>query len=323
MTPLTSAVVLEDKPCPMGCERGDTVVLSGRDRLHDLPGEFSVVRCNTCSLMRTNPRPTAETISYYYPANYAPYHTPAALPPRNKPTNWRRRTKARLHDKLGLGDAKLLPVHPPGRLLEVGCANGNDLREAAALGWTVEGIEFDPAVAARARAAGLNVECTTVEKFTPPAQSYDIITGWMVFEHVHQPVATFARLASWMKPQGWLVFSVPDASAWEFKLFGPRWYALQVPGHLTHFTPASIRTVLRQSGWQTRRIMWHQNPNNLLHSLRYWASDTGRVNVAQYCADMIGGRRGRGLHRRLGKWLALLRQSGRMTIWAQRDTEAT
>lgn len=313
-----TAVQLEDAPCPMGCARDDTVVLSGRDRLHDLPGEFTVVRCNTCSLLRTNPRPTADTIGYYYPSDYAPYHTPtSAASPRRKPLNWRRRIQAWFNDKLGLVDAKLLPIEPPGKLLEIGCANGNYLRQAAALGWTTKGIEFDAAAATRARAAGLEVDYTSVEGFVAPGQSYDMIAGWMVFEHVHQPVDTFARLAQWIKPDGWLVFSVPDASALEFKLFGPRWYALQVPGHMTHFTPASIAAALQKSGWRLRRIIWHRNPNNLLHSLRYWALDKGHEKLAQYCADMVAGKRARRLHRRLGKWLALCKQSGRMTIWAQ------
>src|SRR3546814_15669770 len=55
----TGSVVLEGVACPMGCPRGDEAVLTGHDRLHGLPGRFTVVRCNTCKLKRTTHRPDA------------------------------------------------------------------------------------------------------------------------------------------------------------------------------------------------------------------------------------------------------------------------
>ena len=66
-------VVLEDADCPLGCPRSDETVLAGRDRLHGLPGRFQVVRCRSCGLMRTNPRPSPGTIGFYYPEDYHPY----------------------------------------------------------------------------------------------------------------------------------------------------------------------------------------------------------------------------------------------------------
>jgi len=66
-------VMLENVTCPLGCSKSDEVILTGCDLLHDLPGEFTVVKCRTCGLMRTNPRPTSDTIGFYYPDNYGPY----------------------------------------------------------------------------------------------------------------------------------------------------------------------------------------------------------------------------------------------------------
>src|SRR5437660_12675977 len=66
-------LALESVPCPAGCPPMDEVVVRGRDRLHGLPGEFSVVRCRTCGLMRTNPRPDPESIAHFYPDEYGPY----------------------------------------------------------------------------------------------------------------------------------------------------------------------------------------------------------------------------------------------------------
>src|SRR5262245_34431657 len=82
MSSVAQGVELEDRPCPLGCQRGDSLVLEGMDRINHVPGIFRIVRCNNCGLMRTNPRPTPVTIGAYYPDHYAPYlaaeHTAAA-----------------------------------------------------------------------------------------------------------------------------------------------------------------------------------------------------------------------------------------------------
>lgn len=66
-------VETEHSPCPL-CGRTDgPEVVRGGDRELGLPGEFRVIRCPGCRLMRTDPRPTLETMSFYYPDAYAPY----------------------------------------------------------------------------------------------------------------------------------------------------------------------------------------------------------------------------------------------------------
>ena len=67
------SVELEDKPCPLGCPPTDEPVVSSDDQLHGLPGRFTVVKCRTCGLMRTNPRPTPGSMGFYYPHDYGPY----------------------------------------------------------------------------------------------------------------------------------------------------------------------------------------------------------------------------------------------------------
>lgn len=154
---------------------------------------------------------------------------------------------------MGLFDARELPIAPPGRTLEVGCASGSYMLEATAQSWQTEGIEFSVESVARAQKLGLNVHCGTVENMPAPAAPFELVVGWMVFEHVHDPVAVFSKLRTWVQPQGWLSFSVPDSNAFDFWLFGGRWYALQVPGHITHFTATTAAKVLEKSGWKMTR----------------------------------------------------------------------
>ena len=63
-------VLFEDVSCDFCGSHEVQPLFSGPDRLLGLPGEFAVVRCTRCGLLRQNLRPTAETIDFYYPSAY-------------------------------------------------------------------------------------------------------------------------------------------------------------------------------------------------------------------------------------------------------------
>ena len=205
-----SSVQLESVVCPLGCGSQDEIVLRGHDLLQGLPGEFTVVRCRACGLQRTSPRPTPETIGLYYPDDYGPYKGTRVV---NVDDN-NRGLKAHLVE-LGkrIFDTKALalPRLQPGRMLEIGCASGSYLHQMAQRGWQVEGIEFSPTAAQSARALGYVVDSGALETITKPADSYDLIVGWMVLEHLHQPVESLRKLAGWARRDAMLVVSVPNA----------------------------------------------------------------------------------------------------------------
>jgi SAM-dependent methyltransferase len=314
----TAPVALEAVPCPLGCPPDDEIVVRGHDRLHDLPGEFTVVRCRGCGLLRTTPRPTPAAMGFYYPAEYGPYlstrvaeDAPAVRPVEPQPVGAFRRwiREAKTH---------IVPPVTPGRLLEVGCGSGAYLHEMAARGWTVEGLEFSPDAAAAAHALGYQVQVGALETAADPVAPYDLIAGWMVVEHLHDPLGGLRKLARWTRPGGWLALSTPDAAAPEFKLFGDAWYALHLPNHLYLYDHRTLRRVLAESGWELRRVFWHDNPNNLLMSLRFWALDRGRTGLAEWLLDVADCRRWPRARLGLGKVLGALHASGRITVWARR-----
>jgi 2-polyprenyl-3-methyl-5-hydroxy-6-metoxy-1,4-benzoquinol methylase len=309
-------VILETIPCPIGCIPRDALVLSAVDRLHGLPGRFTVVRCQVCGLMRTTPRPSQQTIRYYYPAEYAP-HQPVESPPEARRGTfdgaWKRRLRSWAHH-----NSWNVPPIEPGSLMEIGCGSGAFLRDMAVRGWHVTGLELSDRAAALTRAQGFPVITGPVEQAVVPPQSFDMIVGWMVVEHLHDPIRALAHVRTWSRPGGWLAISVPDAGAVEFRIFQEAWYALMLPTHLFHFTAATIRRVLDQAGWTVQQVFWHNNPNNLIQSLRYVCSDRGWTRSANVLLDIAEGRRFRHAHMLAGKLLGSLHASGRMTVWARR-----
>jgi hypothetical protein len=51
MDSYTCDLQLEEKACPLGYPLVDEKRVVGHDRLHDLPGLFTVVKCCTCRMM--------------------------------------------------------------------------------------------------------------------------------------------------------------------------------------------------------------------------------------------------------------------------------
>jgi hypothetical protein len=144
------------------------------------------------------------------------------------------------------------------------------------------------------------------------------VVAWHVLEHLADPVAALRRLHGWTVPDGWLALALPDASAPDFRIFGAAWYALQVPTHLYHFTPSTLRRVLDRAGWRVERVFWQRNPNNLLETLREISRDRGWLRIERTLTDVLAGRRYGRLHVLLGALLGRLRWSGRITAWARR-----
>ncbi len=312
------SVVLENKPCPMGCPEGDEFVLKGRDRLYNLPGEYNVVRCKGCGLMRTNPRPTPETIGFYYPDTYGPY-------------------VASKVDVTGAPDHTLLfryvlamicrfnfwrlPHLPKGRMLEIGCASGAFLHEMALGGWEVQGIEFSPRAAANARALGHSVHAGSVESCPDFERPFHLVVGWAVFEHLHNPILVLHRIRNWTHPDALLALSVPNMGGIGFRIFKDASYSLHLPNHLYHFSVKTLRSVLERGGWRLTRVFHQRHLHDMIASVGYLLRDKGYWNrLTKTLVDFLAGASLPQdiLLYPLASLLALCGESGRMTVWAEK-----
>ncbi|OHB46086.1 MAG: methyltransferase type 12 [Planctomycetes bacterium GWC2_49_10] len=312
-------VMLENIKCPLGCSKNDEVVLTGRDLLHDLPGEFTVVKCRTCGLMRTNPRLTPESIGFYYPDDYGPYLDTQVTQSRSKwSSGIKKLLKYVANCVINFNSTPLPQQLKPGRMLELGCASGSYLHQMAGQGWQVEGVEFSEKAALTATQLGYRVHAGPLETAPDPDEPFDLIVGWMVLEHLHDPLGCLKKLRKWAKPGAWLVLSVPNAGSLEFSVFKDKWYALQVPTHMHHFTPHTLEQVLKASGWTLEKVYHQRVLNNLIASAGYVLRDKGYVKLGQKLIRFPA---------RAGRWtyviyplawlLSLFGQTGRMSIFAR------
>jgi trans-aconitate methyltransferase len=287
-------------------------VLTGRDRLHNIEGEFTIVKCNKCGLERTTPRPTAETMGAYYPDNYGPYQEQAKLElAADTPF------KKNARKFLGL-NARQLPPMAPGKMLEIGCSSGAYMEQARCLGWSVDGVEFSDEAAASARMKGFNVQTGSIEQATPPSdKKYDVVCAWMVLEHLHKPANVLAKLRGMVNSDGYLVALVPDSQSLAKYLFKERCYDLQLPTHLFHFTPKTLKVMLEQSGWDLERVFWQRNCNTLLWSSEYWAIENKHSRLLVFFRWLRLSNSASKIRTVLSVLLGFTRQSGRIEIWAR------
>lgn len=317
MNALPDNLELESVACPICGPAPSEPVLDGHDLLHDLPGQFTVVSCAGCGLLRTEPRPSAETIGFYYPEDYGPY-LGTIVHEAGSPNSY----KAKLLSSLKrVFDTKALaiPRMQPGKMLEIGCASGRYLHIMAGRGWSVQGIEFSPEAAEKARSLGYDVVTGAVEEIKLEETSFDLVVGWMVLEHLHHPLRVLKKLRSWIEPNGKLVLSIPNAGSVERRIFGPRWYALQLPTHLYHYDVPRLRKLLELAGWRLVRVEHHRNLANFIASFGYVLRDLGFVWAGNKLIDFpeSGGRIGALLMFPLAWIAALFGQTGRMTVWAE------
>ncbi len=274
-TPATTLpVVWEDVPCPLCEGRAEIPVLETRGVGARPP--FRLVRCGRCSFAYLNPRPDQKSIAQFYPDDYAPYHRGEHRPPASRwrthlrrlaawhrcgtpprPHGWGSRLLARLLAPWLAPHADsltCLPYHGQGRLLEYGCGAGWLGHRLRGLGWDVTGMDVNPFAAEQARRRfGLPVIVGTLPHPAVPPQSYDVIVMGAVLEHVHRPHDVIDAAAQALRPGGYLVISVPNFDSWGFRRFRDHWWGLQLPVHLLHFTPATLRRLLEAHRLEVRR----------------------------------------------------------------------
>jgi SAM-dependent methyltransferase len=236
------------------------------------PGRFDVVRCADCGLVQTNPRPDPDAIGAYYAADYGPHARPADAGP---PGLALRLARSLLHlpYRLRYGPVDPRPALPRAgaRVLDIGCGSGRDLAELAVRGWEVWGIEPSPQAAEAARqhlgvgAERIHVGRAEEARFEPA--SFDLVTAWHVLEHLHDPAAVLRGARAWLRPGGTLQLAVPDVESLESRLFGRRWFGLDLPRHLYHFAPATLGALLERSGFRVLRIVPEYQANSLSGSV--------------------------------------------------------
>lgn len=227
-------------------------LLASCDRIHRVPGEYRIVRCADCGLVRQHPRITREAIDDHFPPNY-PMNQYRNAPPgaslrqRIVGRQLARMNRLKVRRVLASG-----PLDGGSSLLDIGCGNGTFLAAIGrATGCRTVGVEPSPESRRLAvEEHGLDVRAGMFQEADLEGETFDVITLWHVLEHFWDPRPSLESLRRYLAPGGRLVIEVPDFSDPMARFFGRFWCNLELPRHLTHFTPDTLRRMLESAGYQ-------------------------------------------------------------------------
>jgi SAM-dependent methyltransferase len=219
--------------CVVCGEPNSVLYLAAPDRFHGRSQMFQLVRCPRCSLVWLDSPPLPEEMGTHYGVAYDRSVAAAG----DDLERWRDRRDVLLRYKSG------------GTLLDLGCSAGGFLDSMKGPSWKLCGIEMSPAVAARATArtgAAVFVGDILDAPFLP--HSFDAITCFHVFEHLYNPLEVLRKVAEWLKPDGVFYTFMPNIESAGARLFKSYWYALELPRHLYHFSPRSLKALAHSAG---------------------------------------------------------------------------
>jgi SAM-dependent methyltransferase len=198
--------------------------------------EFAIDVCSGCGLAQTVPQPD-QLAPYYGQEYYGNRHAFTA--------SYCARRRLRFVRRATGGAANR-------SLLDVGCGDGAFLLAAKQKGWNVIGTEMQPQMA---RNSGLRV--FEVLEETAALGPFDCVTLWHSLEHLKDPLQSLKTIRSLLSPKGTVLIAVPDFGGFQARLFGRRWFHLDVPRHLYHFSKEALVSTLRLAGLEVTRT-WHQ-----------------------------------------------------------------
>jgi len=236
--------------CPVCLNPVTAPALVGTDFLFESTSKtFTLYSCEACRCLFLHPMPDSREIERFYPADYW----------------WNARRSGGLkklesvYRKLALRDhIAFITKAASDRsvdVLDVGCGSGTLLGLLKQRGFRVTGLDFSAEAAAIAKAEnGVDVAVGTLEEAHFPAESFDVVTLFHVMEHVTTPRQVLAEVSRVLKPNGVAILQVPNIESWQFKIFGARWYGLDIPRHVIDYSRNSMLKLLADSGFVVNRI---------------------------------------------------------------------
>ncbi len=259
--------------CPVCGFRKILPVLSVKDYTvsHE---HFEIWECKHCTLRFTQNIPELEEIGFYYQSENYISHSDTKEGFTNKLYHKvRQRT---LIQKKQL--VKGLTGKKTGSILDIGCGTGAFLNTMQKGNWKITGLEPDETARMKAlKLYGLHLYNSEMIYSQPP-ESFDAITMWHVLEHVHDLHGYMNQIKSLLKPGGTFFVAVPNYTCYDEDIYKEFWAGYDVPRHLYHFSPASMKELLSLHSLSviSMKPMWYDSFYVSMLSEKY---KTGKTNL--------------------------------------------
>lgn len=280
MTRNDGVKVIEIETCQLCGTKGLRFYTNMHDPVWGAAGMWSFFRCPGCGLAWLNPRPIPEDVGKLY-GNYLTHDTTGKSIPKSaslrqsvrrailaavfgyddvlniRKQKWLGKVLSLmlpLKDVVGMG-IMYLSAARRGRLLDVGCGNGQFLANMRDLGWEVFGVEPDPRAARVAKQHfGVSVSAGNLEHANLPDNYFDAVTLNHVIEHVLDPIRLLRECYRVLKSDGILVAVTPSIKSMGHRIFREAWRGFDPPRHFYLFNTKTPNTCTQYAGFQVRLL---------------------------------------------------------------------
>lgn len=258
-------------PCPL-CFGGTAPAgIVGHDFLFRTTDKaFHLNSCAACACLFIAPMPSEAEIRSFYPSRYWW---------NGESRGWIKAAEGRYRRAALAGHVRFMeqcagsfgrPARDV-RILDVGCGSATLLGLLRAKGYQVQGLDTSEEASRIAWAeSGVSVRVGALPEPELPSGAFDVISLFHVMEHVPNPRSVLAEVHRLLAPSGRLVIQVPNIDSLQFRLFGARWYGLDIPRHLIDYSYRSLQSLLETAGFRilrTRHFNLRDNAPALASSL--------------------------------------------------------
>jgi len=199
--------------------------------------QFDLLQCENCGFQFTQGFPVEKEIGKYY-------ETPDYISHSDTKKGMMNELYHLVRSRMLQKKAQLInniTGKTSGKILDIGTGTGYFSHTMQQKGWQVEAIEKSEQARSFAK-KNFNLDIkddSGLNDFS--SGSFDVITLWHVMEHLEHLNETWERLHELLKDDGCLVVAVPNCSSYDAQKYKEFWAAYDVPRHLWHFTPDSIK----------------------------------------------------------------------------------
>lgn len=252
-----------------------------RDRMFNLPGEFSVKKCSSCSFVFLDPQPSGPQLKKYYPSKkYYAYNKGDKkgffeILREYLVKNYYSPTFLSKIVTLLVKNVPAMPSSPKnGKILDLGCGTGDTLVLLKKLGWDVYGMDIDKNAISTGRKRRLNNlklgAYRDLDKY--PDNYFDAIRLYHVIEHLDDPSLCLSLIRKKLKKGGELIMGTPNMESLVSKIFKTYWYNLDSPRHLFIFSPITLRKLTEKNGFLVKKTEFC-SAGGIIGSIQYFLND--------------------------------------------------